>query len=160
MAATAFAQELPDITPMRAAAFPDLAYTDDQGKTHSLRADKGTLTVVHFWATWCVPCVEEFPKIDAAQQAYADRGLKIIAISLDGDSNMPKVKKFFADNHIAHMAPYLDHGTSAFTQAGVRGLPTSFFLDAEGMKIGVAEGPMDWDSKANKAFMEPHLKHR
>ena len=138
-------------------AFPDLTFKDEQGATHTLSGEKGKLTLVHFWATWCGPCIREFPQIDALQQAYGDKGLKIIAISMDGDRNMANVKKFYSEANISHVKIFMDDGTSA-RSVHIRGMPTSFFIDASGMNIGVAEGASDWNAKDVRDFIEKNLR--
>ena len=161
MAMSASAQEQSGLDIIAPQAFPNLIFKDDQGHTHTVQEEKSGLTdgltIVHFWATWCVPCALELPQVDAIQGAYADKGVKIIAISLDGDNNMAKVKQFFAEHKITHLTPYLDIGTAAFRASKAPGLPTSYFLDTKGMKIAVAEGLMDWHNPASTKFIESHL---
>jgi len=49
--------------------------------------------LVNFWASWCDPCREEMPAIDAFYRKYRDRGFEVIAISMDTDDDLPKVQK-------------------------------------------------------------------
>jgi len=114
------------------------------------------LTAVHFWATWCVPCVAEVPEADAAQIKYGDKGLKILAISMDG--SIDKVKQFYDKHAIQALVPILDNGTTAFNALKPRGLPTTIFFDKEGKEIARAEGPIHWLESPNKEFIESHLK--
>ncbi len=138
--------------------FRDLNYNDDQNKSHKLRADLGKLTLVHFWATWCVPCVAELPKLDAFQKKYENQGLKVISISEDGEKKMSAVKEFFKKNSIQTLIPYLDINNNAFNETKTRGLPTTYFVDSNGQKIAVAEGPVEWDGETATAFLKLHLK--
>jgi len=159
----AFSEELGVIEVVPASPFPNLIYKNEQGETHSLKNDIsqndwGKLTIVHFWATWCGPCVEEFPQLDAIQKIYIHRRLKILDISMDGANNMQKVKEFFRVHHITSLKPYVDIGTGSFSATKARGLPTSFFIDDDGQEIAIAEGPLDWDSRQVRAFIEKHLQ--
>lgn len=140
-----------------ATALPmETAFTDPQGNTHTLEKEKGKLTAVHFWASWCVPCVAELPEVDAAQAAYGEKGFKVIAISLD--TNMDKVTQFYAAHNITHLQPWLDISSKAFQAAAFSGLPGTLFLDAEGKPLARVIGPLNWQSEKTKGFIEAHLK--
>src|SRR5690348_15857080 len=58
-----------------------VTYKDEHGAAYALDAKAAKLTAVHFWATWCVPCVAELPEVDATQVAYKDKGLQVVALS-------------------------------------------------------------------------------
>ncbi len=110
------------------------------------------LTAVHFWATWCVPCVSELPELDAAAATYKDIDFQVVAISLDID--MVKVKLFFDEKGIRTLAPLLDKNSAAFLTAKLRGLPGTLFFNKEGELIARADGPVDWKSAATITFIE------
>jgi len=158
MATAAFADDNVSLTIESPKAAAAAIFKDEKGDVHPLNPQQHKLSAVHFWATWCAPCVAELPQVDAAQQAYGDKGLRVVAISLDGDNNMPKVKQFFADHKIEHLTPYLDFGNASFKGTAAKGLPATVFIDSEGKEIARANGPLDWKKVDTTGFIESHLK--
>lgn len=129
----------------------------------SLGGDKATvdfskhaLTAVHFWATWCVPCVEELPKLNEAQKRYRERGFHVVAISMDG-KNSSKVKKFLSEQRITGLETVLDNGMKSYKAAMVIGLPTTLFIDRQGRQIARSDGDLDWQSPEITEFIEQQL---
>lgn len=157
-ASPSFSEENGLIEVTEAIPFRNLSYVDEQKKPHKLKRDLGKLTLVHFWSTWCVPCVDELPKLDKFQKDYADQGIKVITISMDGVNKINAVQDFYQKHAITHLGMYVDKDNEAFRDSKTRGLPTTYFLDANGLRIAVAEGPLDWQSKDTKAFTLLHLK--
>jgi thiol-disulfide isomerase/thioredoxin len=114
------------------------------------------LTAVHLWAIWCVPCLKELPEVDAAAAAYKDKDFHVVAISMDTD--MAKVKQFFADKGIKTLVPAIDKDSASFRAAHLRGLPGTLFFNKKGELIGRADGPLDWKAKSTTDFIESQLK--
>lgn len=135
---------------------PLLSYRDETGAPQKKEVKGGKLTIVHFWATWCIPCVEELPEVDAAQAAYAEKGLTIIPLSLD--FQMQKAKDFLIEKKLTHLPVYLDNGNSTFQAAKLKGLPATLFINELGIEIARAEGPLDWTAKETVEFIEGRLK--
>ncbi len=71
-------------------AQPQLSLKDMQGQSHSLSEYKGKVVVLNFWATWCVPCKQEMPIFVDVSRKYRDRGVVVVAASLD-DNTDPEV---------------------------------------------------------------------
>lgn len=67
-----------------------LRLADAQGQAHALEAYRGRLVVLNFWATWCPPCVEEMPELDALQGELRTRGVQIIGIGIDSAANIAR----------------------------------------------------------------------
>lgn len=137
---------------------PALPYSDEHGHKREVDPDGYALTAVHFWATWCVPCVEELPEVDAVFTQYAPKGLQVVPLSLDGEAHRKKIEQFYANHRIKALFPYIDIDMAAFRAAMVRGLPTTLFLDKDGHEIARAEGVLDWGNQATRDFIESHLK--
>ena len=136
--------------------FPAITFKDESGQTYSIDQQHSKLTLVHYWATWCGPCVKELPQLDAVQDTYSDKGLNVIAISMDGEKDLDKVKTFFQENNITHLKIYFDNGT-AIRSTGIRGLPMTFFVNANILNLGTATGPVLWENLKTKAFIEDNL---
>lgn len=62
---------------------PNFKVTTDSGKTVTRDNFDGKLLVLNFWATWCAPCLEELPSLDAFARKYADKGVTVLAVSVD-----------------------------------------------------------------------------
>lgn len=71
---------------------PTFTITTDQGKQITPASFGGKLLVLNFWATWCAPCVQEIPSLNLFQQKYANKGVVVVAISVDKNAN--KYKSF------------------------------------------------------------------
>jgi thiol-disulfide isomerase/thioredoxin len=56
--------------------------------------EKGQVVVVNFWATWCVPCREEFPALSRLQKALGPKGLRLVGVSTDTARDLPAVERF------------------------------------------------------------------
>lgn len=74
---------------------PEFALKTVDGKMYRLseNLDKGPL-VINFWATWCVPCIEELKQMKKIYDTYADKGVEFLAISIDDTKTMGRVNSF------------------------------------------------------------------
>lgn len=73
--------------PLFAAAFPDAS-----GTAQPLQQWRNRVLVVNFWATWCAPCVEEMPDLQAARERFARQGVEIIGIGIDSAENIRRFR--------------------------------------------------------------------
>src|SRR5215467_15567297 len=100
MGAAAIAALLFSASVSLAADAPRIKGEIDAKQFHDLVArEKGKVVVVNFWATWCVPCREEFPDLVRLEKAYRDRSVAVLGVSIDFQKDLPKVEKFLADHH-------------------------------------------------------------
>ncbi len=77
-----------------AADAPRLAgEVDARGLSEAIAKQKGRVVLVNFWATWCVPCREEFPDLVRLEKAYRSRGLSVVGVSTDLAKDLPAVEK-------------------------------------------------------------------
>jgi len=119
----------------------------DAASFKSLLAEqKGKIVLVNFWATWCVPCREEFPYLSRLQKTLAPRGLRVIGISTDFASQKPQVEQFLAEMHPSFPNYRRKSGgdEQAFIEAVDPGwggeLPFSVLFAADGRKVKVLSG--------------------
>jgi len=121
---------------------PDFTLTSTDGETVKLSALRGRPVILNFWATWCPPCRAEMPAIEEAWQRYKADGLLILGVN-QGESK--GVVESYARQEVGTTFPLLlDQTTEVGAIYGVRALPTTVFIDAEGriqeLKVG---GPLD-----------------
>jgi thiol-disulfide isomerase/thioredoxin len=128
-------------------------FTDAQGRERSLEEWRGKVVLLNLWATWCAPCREEMPRLDALQARLGGPAFEVIALSIDG-AGLPAVRQFYDELGIAHLALYNDATMRAGFAVGMIGLPTTVLVDREGREIARLIGPADWDSPDAIAFFE------
>ena len=126
----------------------DLATRD----TVSLEDYRGSVTLVNIWATWCVPCREEMPSMQALYDSLADRGFRIAAISIDEGS--PEDVVAFAQELGLTFDILHDRGGSVERLYQTTGVPESFLLDRRGILVKRVIGAHDWSSPANRRTVE------
>jgi len=125
-----------DGTPIMQRPAPDFTLPDPGGNPVSLSEWRGRPVLINFWATWCGPCEVEMPTIQAAYEKHQADGLIVLAVAVE--DNADDVRRFF-DSYGLTFQPVLDDGTTARSYA-VFGLPTSFFVDAEGQIVATHTG--------------------
>jgi len=118
---------------------------------------KGRVVLLNFWATWCAPCIREMPSLDRLQAVLEDRGLAVLAISIDRGG--AKVVRPFAKRlGLERLALYLDAKGALFQAFGVTGLPTTFLIDRQGDIVGAYPGAAEWDGPEARALIEHYLR--
>lgn len=109
---------------------PELTLTDTQGVSRSLADYRGQVVLVNLWATWCPPCKEEMPTLQAFYDKYRDAGFVIVAIN-DGDPRADVLQ--FVEDYELTFPVWLDPTYIATEQAfNTLNLPTSFVIDRSG----------------------------
>ena len=110
---------------------PELTLTDLDGITRSLADYRGQVVLVNLWATWCPPCKEEMPALQAYHDKYKDQGFTVIAVN-DGDPT-PDVMQFAIDYKLSFPI-WLDPTYIATEDAfKTLNLPSSFVIDRDGI---------------------------
>jgi thiol-disulfide isomerase/thioredoxin len=131
----------------------ELSFINSAGEMLGLDVFAGNYVVLNFWATWCAPCREEMPSLDALQKHFNGQPLKVVALSTDRGS-ADKPKKFLKELNITELAFFHDPKSQAARDTGLFGLPTTLLLDMQGREIGRLAGEAVWDAAEVKVFLE------
>lgn len=115
-----------------------------KGETVSLKDYRGRLIFLNFWATWCGPCRAEMPSMQRLWEEFKEEDFVILAINIQEESKL--VSSFMNERGLSFPVLLDEKGKVARTY-GIRGIPTTFFLNPEGEIIGKAVGARDWDSE-------------
>jgi peroxiredoxin len=107
-----------------------------------LKEFKGKVIFLNFWATWCGPCKEELPSMEALYQQYKEKDFIMIAISVDYEGVRP-VKEFIEKQRYTFTV-LLDPNCETLDLFEVKAIPTTFIIDKKGRMIGRVVGPKDW----------------
>ena len=124
---------------------PDFTVSDS-GRTVRLDSFKGKVVVLNFWATWCVPCREEFPDLSRLQQKYGPRGLQVLGVTTDFASQKSAVEKFLAGQKPAFPNYHKKSGgddqlfIEAVDPSWGGELPFSILIDRDGKKARALSG--------------------
>ena len=117
---------------------PDFEATDLGGRPFRLSELRGKVVLVNFWATWCPPCREEMPRIEAFYRRYRSQ-LEVVGVSVGETAE--QVRAFLKQN------PYswrfvVDTDLSVTERYRVYGIPVSYFIDRSGIVRGYYMGAM------------------
>ncbi len=131
---------------------PATTFTDPDGGTHSLADWKGKVVLLNFWATWCAPCREEMPLLDALQAEMGGEDFEVLAIAA-GHNLPPAVKKFLDEEGITHLPVRLDPRQQLAREMGVMGMPVTILIDRDGNEVARLIGGADWSSDTAKELI-------
>ncbi len=152
--------ELAALTPTGTGrSYADISFVDDTGRPMTLKDFAGRPLLVNFWATWCVPCREEMPALNALAAAYTDDVFTVVPVNLDsGGDAMDKVRTFLKEEELSNLPLLNDSTLSAFDRlksTGVAlGLPSTVLVDADGCEIAILQGPAEWNSDDGRKVVD------
>ncbi len=113
------------------AARPALSLTTLAGEDFDLGHQRGHVVVIHFWATWCPPCIEEMPALQRFFERYQARGVEVIAVSQDRTRDIEEVHRMM--HHMKMTYPVaLAHTASRNSFGEQAALPVTYVIDAAG----------------------------
>ncbi|MDQ0339185.1 peroxiredoxin [Caldalkalibacillus uzonensis] len=135
---------------------PDFVLENLQGEQVRLSDYKGKGVFINFWATNCPPCREEMPYMETQYQQFKDRGVEIMAINI-AESRLAASR--FAERYGLSFPILLDQDRSVTHRYGVIPIPSSFFVDENGIVVAKVEGMMSEEMiKEKMESIVPHGK--
>ncbi|MBO9100037.1 MULTISPECIES: thiol:disulfide interchange protein TlpA [unclassified Rhizobium] len=134
-----------------------VAFKGTDGQPLSVANFAGKTVLLNLWATWCVPCREEMPALNALQKQMGNDKFEVVAVNIDtGDDEKPKT--FRSDNGIDTLGYYRDNSMGVFNalkkQGLAFGLPVTLLLDGKGCLVSAMNGPAAWDSEDAKGLIK------
>lgn len=134
-------------------SIPDFKVQPRSGGESAGPADfKGKIILLNFWATWCPPCRQEMPSIEALHKALSGEAFTVFAVSVKESSNT--VAAFLKQNPYTYPI-YLDTSGEVSSNFASRGIPTTFVLDKDGKAIAAIIGSRSYsDPEVIRLFKE------
>ena len=129
----------------------DFAFTMD-GKQMHLSDLHGRLVVLNFWASWCKPCVDEAPSLNALQQRISAMGGLVLGVDPGVNEDQTSYESFLKDQQIA-FPTYLDPSRRIAVSYGTTMYPESYIIDPSGKIDRKIIGPQDWTSPEMVSYL-------
>ncbi len=134
-----------------------VAFNDADNKPVTLDSFAGKTVLLNLWATWCVPCREEMPALNALEKDMGSDKFQVVAVNIDtGDDEKPKA--FLSETGVDSLKLYRDNTIGVFNNLKKEGLafglPVTLLLDDKGCLISAMNGPAAWDSEDAKALIK------
>jgi len=131
--------------PLAKAMAPDFSLRDWNGKTFSMAEQRGRVTLLNFWGTWCSPCVQEIPELVRLDTEYRSKGLDIVGLALnepDGERGLQKWCR-------GHGVTYRQAICSSYVQdifGDLEGVPVSILIGRDGRILRQWDGLRDYET--------------
>jgi thiol-disulfide isomerase/thioredoxin len=139
---------------------PNLAFQDADGSPRHLADWRGRVLVLNLWATWCIPCRQEMPALDALQRRLGGDRFEVVAINID-TRNPDKPRNWLREVGVEKLGYFADQTATVFQDLKLIGraigMPTTLLVDPEGCEIGTIAGPAEWASPAAIALVSAAL---
>lgn len=131
----------------------DFELKDHAGRSHRLKEFRGKSVMVHFWASWCPPCIEELPEWMALTKAYAGKSVAFVSVS--ADKSWDEALKLLPEADTpTNVTALLDTEAKVPEQFGSYQFPETYWLNAKGEVAAKWVGPQDWKSDAMKKKLD------
>jgi peroxiredoxin len=119
---------------------------------------RGKVVMVHFWATWCPPCVEEMPTLEKLHHSLTDKDFEMLAVSVD-ENGEGAVAPFIQKNNL-DVPVLFDPGHEVAGLYGTYKFPETYIVDRNGVVRYKAIGPRDWTDPSNIQILRNIIDER
>ncbi|MFT5194623.1 MAG: thiol-disulfide isomerase/thioredoxin [Cellvibrionaceae bacterium] len=126
---------------------PDFTLTTLDGDQIQLTQLRGKPVIINFWATWCGPCRQETPQFQSFHERFGD---EVILLGINQHEELAQINSFVSEFGMTYPV-LLDVDGSVYDDYQVFGLPTTWFVNPDGVLTGVAPGGI------TEAFLEDQL---
>ena len=126
---------------------------DSAPRLKSLSDYRGQVVMVNVWATWCLPCRVEMPSIEALHQAYAEKGFKVLAVSVDDPGHGETIRAFVRQYKLTFEILH-DPEKKIVEEYDILGYPETFIIGRDGVIRKKLLSATDWNSPDHRALVE------
>lgn len=137
---------------------PEFTLPSPDGKTISLSTLRGSVVMIHFWATWCPSCIEEMPTLEKLYQGLSGSDFEVLAVNVD-ENGSASVETFLRRNSLT-LPVLFDPGGQVAKQYGTFKLPETYILDRNGIVTYKVIGPHNWTDPATVKALQDMLGAR
>jgi len=117
----------------------DFTLPDLQGRQVQLSSFQGKWVAVNFWATWCVPCLQEMPELDVFHERYKDADAMVIGVNFE-DIDAAQLQAFVQEQFVSIGFPLVMSGANPLPGFTIRALPTTFLVSPAGKLVNTHMG--------------------
>ena len=136
--------------------YGSLTFLDTKNDIINLENYDGSLILLNFWATWCLPCKDEMPHLDKLMSKSKFKDITIIPINI-GDESLEKSKDFFKNLNIKNLEIFYGPSLDLAKEFKLRGIPTTIFIDKEGYEFARIIGYVDLENKSFLNWLSDNL---
>lgn len=135
----------------------DFTLPDLKGNPVSLKDYRGKVVFLNFWATWCQPCKDEMPSMQALYTTLKGQPFEILAVSVDKDG--PEVVEEFVKKYNITFPVLHDRKGSVKEAYKTTGVPETFIIDQNGVIAEKVWGPREWSDQYSTVMIMDLLKN-
>ncbi|MBI4378550.1 MAG: TlpA family protein disulfide reductase [Nitrospinae bacterium] len=121
---------------------PDFTLMDINNRKISLSELRGKIVLLHIWATWCKPCMEEMPSIQKVYEKFKDYDFAVLAVSIDREGI--EIVRPYVDKYKLTFPILISESGKISNSYWTWGVPASYLIDKKGKIIGRALGQRNW----------------
>lgn len=136
----------------------DLGWQLADGQRNLVSQYKGSVLILDFYATWCLPCRKSIPQLVDLQRSYKDVGVSVVGLNVGGPEDWPKVAEFARELKIQYTLAVPEDELSSFLLSDSQEIPQTFVFDREGRMIqrliGFGHGDEDVIRRAVEAALD------
>ena len=133
---------------------PEFSIRTDSGVTVSRSNFGGKVLVLNFWATWCPPCIDEMPSLDALQKRFKNDGVVVLGISVDEDE---AVYRSFLEQRGVSFQTARDPEARISADYGTFRYPETYIIDSSGSVAQKIIGPAAWTDERMVSYIRSLL---
>ena len=136
----------------------DMGWQLADGQRNLFSQYSGSVLILDFYATWCLPCRKSIPQLVGLQDRFKDQGLRVVGLNVGGPNDWPKVPEFSRELKIQYTLAVPDADLSGFLLSDSQQIPQTFIFDRRGRLTKRIIGFSDSDTEVLRTAVESTVK--